>query len=209
MMNRPRLIVFEGVDAAGKSTVSAEFLKRLLNQGEAAKRLTFPGRDPGTLGNLVYQLHHDPLSQGVERLSPASLQALHIAAHLDAIETVIAPTLEAGETVIPDRYWCSTWVYGIVGGANPLVLRELIAAERSAWGRWQPGIVFHVIRNSPPKDEPIESWEMLGREYDALAEQESKSYPVLRLQNDCSLDETVESALILAGFDEKRDLGGR
>lgn len=208
-MNRPHLIVFEGVDATGKSTVCAEFLKRLLNEGIAAKLLTFPGRDPRTLGNLVYQLHHDPLSQGVERLSPSSLQALHIAAHLDAIETIITPALEAGETVLLDRYWWSTWVYGIVGGANPPVLRELIDAERSAWGRWQPGIVFHVTRDKPLRDEPIEIWEMLVREYDALAERESESYPVRRLPNDGSLVETVESALTLAGFDEKRDWVGR
>ncbi len=189
------LIVFEGVDAAGKSTVCARYLGALVDRGVTARLLSFPGKEPGTLGNLVYQLHDDPQSKGVGRLTSASLQALHIAAHLDAIETVIVPSLEAGETILLDRYWWSTWVYGVVGDADPKVLGALIEAERLAWGRWQPELVFHVTRADPLRDEPMETWEKLRREYDVLAEREAANYPVFVLSNDGAIEETVSNAL--------------
>lgn len=194
-MNPPPLIIFEGADAAGKSAVCDEYLKALISQGIAAKLLAFPGNSPGTLGHLVYQLHHEAHSMGVERLTAASLQAMHIAAHLDAIESVIVPTLEAGETVVLDRYWWSTWVYGIVGGASPRVLQALIDTERLAWGQWRPSIVFHVTRYFPLRNEPTETWKALRSEYDALAKREEENYPVYVLSNDGDLAGTVKHAL--------------
>ena len=195
------LIVFEGVDAAGKSTVCEHYLKALVGCEISCRLLSFPGKKPGTLGELVYQLHHVPQSKGDERLSPASLQALHIAAHLDAIETIIVPSLENGDTVILDRYWWSTWVYGIVSGADPKVLESLIEAERLAWGSWQPDILFHVIRSSPLREEPADIWERLCREYDALANRESDRYNVCELNNEGVLESTVADALKLShGF---------
>lgn len=205
-MNTPRLIIFEGVDAAGKSAVCNEYLKALVHHGIAAKLLAFPGNTPGTLGHLVYQLHHDTRLMGVERLTATSLQALHIAAHLDAIESVITPTLEAGETVVLDRYWWSTWVYGLVGGASPEVLQALINAERLVWGRWLPSIVFHVTRFSPLRNEPIETWEALRNEYDTLARREEKNYPVCVLSNNGILAGTVEQALSMSFGDKAKEL---
>lgn len=96
-MNPPGLIIFEGVNAAGTSEVCNEYLRTPIHRGVAAMLLAFPGNTPGTLGHLVCQLHHDTRSIGVEQLTSASLQALHIAAHLDAIESVITPTLELGK----------------------------------------------------------------------------------------------------------------
>ncbi len=197
-MNPPRLIIFEGVDAAGKSAVCNGYLKMLIQHGIAAKLLAFPGNAPGTLGHLVYQLHHAPLSMGVEQLTAASLQALHIAAHLDAIESVITPMLEARETLVLDRYWWSTWVYGLVGGASPDTLQALINAERVAWGRWLPSIVFHVTRRFPLRNEPIETWEALRNEYDKLAKREEKNYPVRILPNNGNLADTVEQAFSMS-----------
>ncbi|MCL4806402.1 MAG: hypothetical protein KJ062_01190, partial [Thermoanaerobaculia bacterium] len=80
-----RLFVFEGPDGVGKSTVAAEFARRL-SEDRPAVLLSFPGREPGTLGHDVYELHHASARFGVERLSAACLKLLHIAAHLDAID---------------------------------------------------------------------------------------------------------------------------
>lgn len=194
-MSAPQLIVFEGVDAAGKSAVCTQYQSSLRNLGITAKLLSFPGKTPRTLGNLVYLLHHDPVSVGVDRLTPASLQTLHIAAHLDAIETVILPSLEAGETIVLDRYWWSTWVYGIIGGARPQILEALIEAERLAWGRWQPSLLFHLTRSAPLREEPGETWRKLQREYDALVMRESGKYPIRVLSNDGELEGTVSKAI--------------
>jgi thymidylate kinase len=189
------LIVFEGVDAAGKSAVCAAYLSALRELGIAAKLLSFPGKAPRTLGSLVYALHHDPPALGVDRLAPASLQALHIAAHLDAIETVILPSLETGETIVLDRFWWSTWVYGRVGGVRPDVLEALIQAELLTWGKWHPGVLFHLTRRAHPRDEPAETWSRLQHEYEKLARQESGKYSIRHLPNDGELSATVAKAI--------------
>jgi hypothetical protein len=131
----------------------------------------------------------------VNRLTPASLQALHIAAHLDAIETEIVPSLNAGETIVLDRYWWSTWVYGMAGGIREEILQSLIEAECLAWGRWQPDLVFHVTRSSPLRNEPAETWGKLVRGYDQLVEREAGKYPIHVLPNDRVIEETVAEAI--------------
>lgn len=194
-MTEPQLIVFEGVDAAGKSTVCSEYLACLQTRGIPAKLLSFPGRTPQTLGSLVYTIHHEPIRIGVESLTPLSLQALHIAAHLDAIETLIIPSLEAGQTVILDRFWWSTWVYGTIEGIRSDILQALIEAERLAWGRWQPGQLFLVTRSQPLRPEPPEKWARLMQEYQALARRETGKYPIRILSNEGAITDTVSQAL--------------
>ena len=129
-----RLIVIEGPDGVGKSTLTEALVARLRALGVPCHACAFPGNTPGTLGSLVYRLHRDPAELGVERISTVALQALHIAAHLDAISHAILPRLNAGEHIIIDRYWWSTWAYGLIGGVSEDVLKGLIEAERQQWG---------------------------------------------------------------------------
>ncbi len=193
-----RLFVFEGPDGVGKSTVAAEFARRL-SEDRPAVLLSFPGREPGTLGHHVYELHHASARFGVERLSAASLQLLHIAAHLDAIEARIVPLLEAGTTVVLDRYWWSTWVYGVVGGARRDVLEQAIALERSQWAQNAPAAVFLITRAEPFRAETsVETWTRLVAEYSLLAAREAARTRVLELRNDGTLESTVTRALEIA-----------
>jgi hypothetical protein len=87
------------------------------------------------------------------------------------------------------------WVYGIIGGVRPRILEALIEAERLAWGRWQPGLLFHLTRSAPLREEPGETWRKLQREYDALVMRESGKYPIRVLSNDGELEETVSKAI--------------
>lgn len=194
-MVAPKLIVFEGVDAAGKSSVTELFTSILKDRKISAKSLSFPGREPRTIGSLVYELHRDPPGKDVDAITPLSLQALHIAAHLDAIESVIIPALANGETVVLDRYWWSTWVYGAEAGADTEVLEALIDAERKAWGQWQPDMVFLVRRSSPLRPEPLDTWKKLSDGYELLASRESGRYPIHTLDNEVSIEATVSEAL--------------
>ena len=52
-----RLIVFEGPDGVGKSTLAEHLTGRLREAGVPCEHLAFPGRQPGSLGRLVYDLH--------------------------------------------------------------------------------------------------------------------------------------------------------
>lgn len=182
-----RLFVFEGVDGAGKSTLCAAVAAELRASGTPVSVLSFPGRQPSTLGALVYELHHDTQSVGVEAVTPAALQLLHIAAHLDAIEREILPRLAAGETVLLDRYWWSTWTYGMAAGVGRAMLGAMIELERMCWGSVEPIAVFLIERGQDQADPtPVTV------EYRALASREARS---IVIDNSGEVARTVETVL--------------
>jgi thymidylate kinase len=193
------LLVFEGADAAGKSAISAGMCDEIRKQGIAVELLTFPGKAPHTLGELVYRIHHDSKALGIDLLTPLSLQALHIAAHLDAIETRILPLLEQGTWVVLDRFWWSTFVYGVADGVDRRVLQALIDAEKFLWGTWSPKMLFLVTRSSPLRDEPKDKWNRWNEIYRELVTSESVHYPVHVIQNENSVETAISRAMSLIG----------
>ena len=54
-----RLIVFEGPDGVGKSTLSQALVDKLTGIGIKCEYRTFPGKETGTIGRLVYDIHHE------------------------------------------------------------------------------------------------------------------------------------------------------
>jgi dTMP kinase len=197
MQQAGNLFVFEGADGAGKSSIAGEAMQFLGKRGIDIKILAFPGNLPNTLGNLVYKIHHAPESLGIEKLTPTSLQTLHIAAHLDAIERTIVPTLQRGGQIILDRYWWSTWVYGLVGGMDRDLLNNLIEVERIAWGNWKPAGLFYITRKTPLREEPKEKWQMLKSAYEELLALEKNKYPIQIIHNEstpkAALNEILEN----------------
>jgi thymidylate kinase len=196
MSSLGRLIVLEGPDGVGKTTLAEMLRARLDEQGVPAQYLSFPGRELGTLGELVYRLHHDPAGVVGGEVSPTALQALHVAAHLDAIEQRILPILQAGKSVVLDRYWWSTWVYGAVGGVPLRVLDAMIALEREGWASIKPAVVVLVTRDRPWREEVTPAhWRSLVDAYEQLATKESKLYPVEHVANDQAVETVVESLM--------------
>lgn len=160
-----RLLAFEGPDGVGKSTLATALADHLSKLGEKVLLLAFPGNEPGSLGRVVYELHHD-LKNG---LSSNARQALHVAAHIDAIERLIKPAIQRGETVILDRYWWSTIAYGRVYGANPRLLDHLVQAELEAWGDISPTRIYLIDRSRPFRREGRKAdFAALRREYSNL-----------------------------------------
>jgi thymidylate kinase len=190
-----KLYVFEGADGVGKSTLSRRFAEYLAQSGEACEYLTFPGNEGGTLGRHVYALHHDPKACGVDSLSPTSLQLLHLAAHVDTIETHILPLLKSGRSVVLDRYWWSTKVYGLVGGINRRMLDLIIELEHKAWSRVRPAAVFLINRKEPLRPEPHNEWKKWCEGYKLLASEELNKYPIHFVDNDLQIEEAVDSIL--------------
>ena len=192
-----RLIVFEGPDGAGKSTLAQCLVDRLRESLIRSEYAAFPGRQPGTIGQVIYEIHHDPERFGIEQLSPTSLQALHIAAHLDAIERAILPALSEGTWIILDRFWWSTWVYGCVSGADRHALDAMITVERMQWAGTQPDVVFLVDRSGFPA---YQGGELLRDAYGTLYDSERNRYPVRTIQNDGPVADTA--CEILAVLDD-------
>jgi len=191
-MSSGELVVFEGPDGAGKSELAAHFQRWLVGQGFAAEVQSFPGREPGTLGKLVYELHSDPEKFHVSELTPASLQALHIAAHLDAIERRIVPSLISNRTVVLDRFWWSTYVYGIASDVDREVLDRMIATENAAWGATKPTLLFLIDRSEPLRPESLDFWRTCKDLYRELLATERTQYLCETIVNDGDIEQTLE-----------------
>ncbi|MGD0544809.1 MAG: hypothetical protein ABSB65_10395 [Candidatus Acidiferrales bacterium] len=187
-----KLIVFEGADGVGKSTLVGRTEALLTQNGVLFESYSFPGKTAGTLGWVVDQIQHDRHSFGLTGLTPLSVQALHIAAHLDHIEARILPSLTRGNWIILDRFWWSTWVYGTVDDVDPAVLETLIAAEKQAWGSTVPSAVFLVTRTSSLRPEHSEEKHLsLSTLYRSLADREVRNHPVYQISHD-SIEASIE-----------------
>ncbi|MDP3071123.1 MAG: putative DNA base hypermodification protein [Opitutaceae bacterium] len=195
-----RLVVFEGADGSGKTTLAHELVARLQAQGLRAMYFSFPGREPGTLGAEVYRLHHQNPEQGAHVIHPASLQLLHIAAHIDAIETKILPALKQGTHIVLDRFWWSTWVYGIVAGASATSLKAMIDVEHCHWGTVRPAMAFLILRDKGrANDKAVERRKRI-EEYQRLAANERNDYPVRIITNDGTLPASLKKIVAELSF---------
>jgi len=182
---KAKLIVFEGPDGVGKTTLVSSAAEFLRQSGVPFLSLSFPGKTPRTLGELVDRIHHTPKEFHLTELTPLGLQALHIAAHLDAIETRIRPALLENTTVLLDRIWWSTWVYGRAANVDENVLSTLIEAEKLFWGNLLPAITFLIERASAFRPEHNqETFDALSSLYKQLAAREELRSPVVRIAND-------------------------
>ena len=182
------IYVFEGVDGAGKSTLAAAVTARLAKERVPVALRSFPGCEPGTLGELVYRLHHDPAALGIQSITPTSLQLLHVAAHLDVIEREIYPLVKSGAVVLLDRYCWSTWAYGVGSDANQDALAEMIDLERSFWGDLVPEAIFLVERS-------VSQAAGLRRIAEAYAALASRDPRAIRIDNSGSLEASISAAL--------------
>src|SRR5580658_5062208 len=96
-------ITFEGVEGAGKTTQIA-LLKQFMERSGHSVRLTRePGGDVVAEGVRSLVLHAD--------LTPRSELLLFLASRSQNVERVIRPALEAGDSVICDRFIDSSIAY--------------------------------------------------------------------------------------------------
>jgi dTMP kinase len=122
-------ITFEGIDRSGKTT-QARMLAEAL--GDEAVLVREPGGTPAAerIRDLVKE----------DELSPISETLLFSAARADLIERVIRPALDAGRTVIGDRYVDSTVAYQ--GGARGLGIERVEELNRWLTGDLWPDVTF-------------------------------------------------------------------
>ncbi|PDT35661.1 hypothetical protein CO671_15210 [Rhizobium sp. M10] len=191
-----KLFFIEGPDGVGKSTTIEKVKDALLQRAARFEFLSFPGKAEGTLGAVVYRIHHAPTDFDITAMSELSKQALHIAAHLDAIERLIVPALQSGTHIVLDRFWWSTLVYGAASSVHEAGLRTLVEAERLVWDKFQPSLAVLLDRDQPiDRDDEIHSWLKLRDAYRQLATEESSHYPVEIVTNMRTPEEAVSTIL--------------
>lgn len=119
-MSGGRLITFEGIDGCGKSTQARLLRERL----EREKIPCMATREPG--GTAAGESIRRVLLQGDHPLSVESEVMLYMAARAELVRQVIRPAMEAGLTVVCDRYVDSSVAYqGYGGGVDPGWIRGL------------------------------------------------------------------------------------
>ncbi|HEX7120866.1 MAG TPA: dTMP kinase [Gemmatimonadaceae bacterium] len=128
------LIVFEGVEGAGKSTQVRRLRDRLEAAGVPVTAVREPGGTP--LGDAVRELLLDPASS----LDARAEALLFMASRAQLIRDVIGPALERGEFVLSDRFFLSTYAYQIAGRGLPE--REVREANRLATGGLTPNLTL-------------------------------------------------------------------
>ena len=187
------LIVIEGPDGVGKSELAASLYRSFKESGRSVLLKTFPGKEPGTLGKLVYELHHNSEKFDVMDMTAAAKQLLHIAAHVDAIEQQIIPALEAGTDIIMDRFWWSTLVYGLAGSVDKALLEQMIGVEKLAWASTKPDLLFLIDRDQPFRNEPPDLWPLWKQYYAKLLSTEKTQHPCYVIENEGTIEEAEEA----------------
>jgi thymidylate kinase len=186
------LVVFEGPDGTGKTSLAAWTKSHLETLNTHCDLHSFPGRNEGTLGKHIYDLHHNSSSYGVRSIHPASLQLMHVASHIDILRSTIQPAIDSGRTVVLDRFWWSTRVYGHTAGVSNAILDAILNVEQLYLQNLKPSVLFLVGRREPLRSEQLDTWEILSATYRQLAIRERGKYPIVHLNNDKSFDDTTK-----------------
>jgi dTMP kinase len=204
-VDQGKLIVFEGPDGIGKSHLAEETCGWLRGLGVGAIQVAFPGNAENTLGRLVYDVHHFHGDRfHIPAINPLSLQVLHVAAHIDEIDRVVRPAIERGTWVVLNRFWWSTWVYGMLDGVDEKCLELIIETERLYWGGLLPSAIFLVRRQQAIRREHLqETFDRLALLYRSLSMREQASGVIHEVENS-ELGASLESIrTVLKGMIER------
>jgi dTMP kinase len=131
-MNRGRFITFEGIDGAGKSSHIEPLAAWLRERGHQVLVTREPGGTPlaETLRELVL---HQPMDALTESL-------LVFAARRDHLKQSIQPALDAGTTVLCDRFTDATFAYQ--GGGRSFDRQTLSQLEAMVHPGLQPDLTL-------------------------------------------------------------------
>jgi dTMP kinase len=124
-------LVLDGPDGAGKSTQAARLAERL----RVAGRDVLSVREPGgtAVGERIRSVLLDPATGELDAVTEL---LLYQASRRRLVLERIVPALEAGRTVVCDRWHTATRVYqGIAGGVDPALVD---ATTRAATGGLEP-----------------------------------------------------------------------
>ena len=128
------LIVVEGPEGAGKSTLVRALADRLQAEGRPVITVREPGGTPvaEAAREVALKFPHD--------MAPAAELFLFLAARADLVHRIIRPALEAGDVVVADRFDLSTLAYQVAGAGLPY--QEVAQAIRLATGGLVPDVTL-------------------------------------------------------------------
>lgn len=184
------IYVFEGIDNVGKTTIIQRLKTMICETTEYdCINIAFPGNESRTLGGLVYDIHHQMNNFFDVPINNASLQLLHVAAHIDLIQRKLAEeSSNSSNIILMDRFWWSTYAYGLAGALEKEVIHSIIAPELLYWEIINIKKIFLLERENRERDYELEKDVAIIKNYRDLAESDPKCRII---SNNCSLEETV------------------
>jgi dTMP kinase len=117
-MKKGLLVVFEGIDGAGKSTQARALVRKLRALGQDAAYFREPSR-----GRWGRELKRKAKTTG--SLTPEDELALFQADRRDNVERNLIPALRRGCVVVLDRYYFSTIAYQGAKGIDRVRIRRI------------------------------------------------------------------------------------
>ncbi len=149
------LIVFEGAEGVGKTTQARRLVAALERHDIRCEHLREPG---GTsLGEAIRNVLLEPS----RTVTPPAEALLFMASRAQLVTEKIRPTLSAGDVVVLDRFFLSTYAYQI--HARGLPSQEVQAANQLAVGDLVPTIT--VVLRLPSNDGLVRAGKRSGHDY--------------------------------------------
>ena len=185
-----KLIVFEGVDHSGKSTLAKALYDRLTKSGIDTILTKQPGDAPGELGVLTRSLCIDK-KWG---LNPVSNLFSFLLDRSEHISKVIIPALTNGKTVVCDRWGYSTIAYQFYGKEliRKYNLSDDFASTLNSFASFNldPDVVFFIERDiNNIKKEKNDDFDQFETESDLFKDRVNKAYyKLLEENNDLFVD---------------------
>ena len=130
------LVTFEGIEAAGKSTLIAALSDKLTTRGNAVLVTREPGGTP--LGDALRAVFLDPALA----VDPIAEVMLLNASRAQLVADVIAPALKARSVVLCDRFFDATVAYQ--GYGRGLNVDSLLEICLTATHRIAPDLTFLI-----------------------------------------------------------------
>lgn len=133
-MSRGRLVALEGIDGSGKSTQLPHVVALLREAGHEVLATREP--TDGEWGRKIRVM-----AQTGEEIPPDEELRWFMEDRQEHVQEVIAPALEAGTSVVTDRYFLSTVAYQ---GARGLDWREILRESEARFPLPDLAILFEV-----------------------------------------------------------------
>jgi dTMP kinase len=188
-------VTFEGIDRAGKTSQARRLVEALGDEAVAV-------REPGgtVLGERVRAILKDPAAA----IGPEAEALLFAAARAELCREVIRPALEAGRTVVCDRFLDSSLAYQ--GAGRGLGIDEVLEVNRLATAGLVPDVTILLtidpaaaLRRAGETDRFEGEGDALQRKvaeaYDRLAEAEPGRFR--RVDADRPADEVAADVLAI------------
>jgi thymidylate kinase len=154
------VVVFEGLDKAGKSTQLAR-MKQVIDAGTTFAHM------PSAFSDFTAKLYR--VLEDAPPTSPLARQLSHLACHSEAMPTLVQAT--SGGALVLDRWWWSTLAYGWYGrGGTDLGIDEhsFRTLVDSIWAPIRADVVFLFLH---PCAEDSNNVDGVADGYDKIADQ--------------------------------------